>query len=378
MELPKLKIGTLTAPIPIVQGGMGVRVSLAPLASAVANEGGIGTISTIGLGDIHAPREDYERLSVEALRTEIQKAQSLLKDKSSPLAINVMGVLSNAEDLVRASVEEGIQMVVYGAGLPMRLPAWVPDPSVNLVPIISSARVAELICRSWSKKYDRVPDGFILEGPLAGGHLGYSNEQMDNMESCSVEVNLPEILQVLEQYEDQCGRRIPVIVAGGIYTGEDVARIIQLGASGVQMGTRFVATHECSVSDEFKQAFLDAKKEDIKIVKSPVGMPARALRNNFLDKLERGEKIKVRCSFRCLTACKMKEAKYCIADKLLDSYFGKIAEGLIFCGQNVHRVSKVVSVRELFQELLEGCAQVGNEKRINFGVESEGWNLSSP
>jgi nitronate monooxygenase len=354
MEVPKLKIGSITAKIPIIQGGMGVRVSLASLASAVANEGGIGTISTIGLGDIDAPRKEFEAISVEALRNEIRKAKSMVNEEMGHLAVNVMGVLSNAADLVKASVQEGVKIIVYGAGLPMKLPLWVTDRSVNLVPIISSARVSDLICKAWDKKYEITPDAFVLEGPLAGGHLGYSNEQLDHIDDFSLEKILPEVLEVNKKYEDKYGKKIPVIVAGGIYDGGDIAKMMDLGASGVQMGTRFVCTEECGVSDEFKNAYLTAKEEDIVIVKSPVGLPGRAIRNAFLKKLEEVDKIKVKCPYKCLTVCKMGDAKYCIAKALLNSYFGKIDEGLIFCGQNAHRIKQIIPVKDLVNELLAG------------------------
>jgi len=256
MEIPKLQIGSLTADIPIIQGGMGVRVSLSALASAVANEGGIGTISSIGLGDIEASKKEYEKISREALMSEIHKVKS---KTDGHLAINFMGVLSNVNDLIQTSIEEGIKMIVFGAGLPTKLPALVNDPSVNLVPIISSARVAELILRVWDKRYERTADGLILEGPLAGGHLGFSQEQLEHPEEYSLEKLLPEVLEVIKTYEDKYGRKIPVITGGGIYDGKDIARMLSLGASGVQIGTRFVCTKECDVSNEFKQAYLGAK-----------------------------------------------------------------------------------------------------------------------
>ena len=349
MEIPKLRIGSFTSDIPIVQGGMGVRVSLASLASAVANEGGIGTISSIGLGDIEASKQEYERESREALIKEIRKAKS---KTTGHLAVNFMGVLSNVDDLIKTSVDEGVKMIVFGAGLPSRLPDLVHDPSVNLVPIISSARVAELILRIWDKRFERTADGLILEGPLAGGHLGFSEEQLKNPEEYSLEKLLPEVQECIKAFEDKYGRKIPVITGGGIYDGEDIARMLSLGASGVQMGTRFVCTEECGVSQEFKQAYLDAKEEDIVIIKSPVGMPGRAIKNNFLKDLEIQGKMKIKCFYRCLTMCKIDEAQYCIALALANSYFGDVEHGLIFCGQNAYRINKIITVRELIQELL--------------------------
>lgn len=349
MQIPKLVIGSITADIPIVQGGMGVRVSLSSLAGAVANEGGIGTLSSIGLGDPEAMKTEYEAMSREALVREIHKARAMTQGH---LAVNFMGVLSNVDDLIKTAVHEGIRLVVFGAGLPTKLPALVEDPSVNLVPIVSSARVAELILRVWDKHYGRTADGFILEGPLAGGHLGFSKDQLSRPEEFSLERLLPNLLEALKGYEDKYGRKIPVIAAGGVFDAGDIARMLRLGASGVQMATRFVCTVECGVSPEFKQAYLDASKEDIVIIDSPVGMPGRAIRNKFLREVETRGNLPIRCPYRCLTACKVEKAKYCIAMALLNSYFGDVDHGLIFCGHNAYRVKEIVTVRSLISSLM--------------------------
>jgi len=348
MEIPNLKIGSVTADIPIIQGGMGVRVSLSSLSAAVANTGGIGTIASVGLGDIDAGKDDFERVSRESLVEEIRKAKSLT---DGHLAVNFMGVLSNADDMIKATVREGIKIIVYGAGLPMKLPALVQDPSVNLIPIVSSARVARLILQSWNKRYGRIPDALILEGPLAGGHLGFSMEQLQEPEKYSLDILLPEVLETIKPFEDKYGKKIPVIAAGGIFTGKDIAKMLSLGASGVQMATHFVCTEECDVSQEFKETYLNATKEDIVIIKSPVGMPGRAIRNKFLNDIEI-KKLKVTCPYRCLTLCKVSEAKYCIALALLNSYFGDVDHGLIFCGQNAYRVNEIVKVKDLVSGLL--------------------------
>ncbi|MGD2246720.1 MAG: nitronate monooxygenase family protein, partial [Candidatus Aminicenantes bacterium] len=349
MKIPKLQIGSITADIPIVQGGMGVRVSLSSLASAVAEEGGIGTISSIGLGDVEASKNEYEKMSREALQKEIRKAKSIT---NGHIAVNFMGVLSNVNDLIMTAVREGIKIIVYGAGLPAKLPDMIKDSSINLVPIVSSARVAELILRVWDKRYERTADAIILEGPLAGGHLGFSDEQLNHLEKYSLEKLLPEVLETVKTYDDKYGKKIPVIVAGGIFNGKDIARMLSLGASGVQLATRFVCTEECGVSPEFKQAYLDAEKEDIVIIKSPVGMPGRAIQNKFLRDLEIKGKLKVKCPYRCLSVCKVDKARYCIALALVKSYFGDVDNGLLFCGQNAYRINKIVTVKELIAELL--------------------------
>jgi nitronate monooxygenase len=349
MKIPSLQIGDVTARIPIIQGGMGVRVSLAGLAAAVANEGGIGTIASVGLGDIEAAKLDFERICREALIHELRKAKSLT---NGLIAVNIMGVLSNAKDLVQATAREGIRLIVSGASLPLKLPEMVEDSGALLLPIISSGRAADLVLRTWDKRYQRTADAIVIEGPLAGGHLGFSEEQLQEPEKYSLSILLPEVLQVIKRFEDKYGRKIPVIVGGGIYDGTDIARMLQAGASGVQMATRFVCTVECEVAQEFKQAYLDANEEDIVIIKSPVGLPGRAIRNQFLKNLENGLQEKINCPWRCLSTCNVAEARYCIALALINAYLGDMNKGLVFCGQNAHRLHKIVTVKELIAELL--------------------------
>ncbi|OQX95636.1 nitronate monooxygenase [candidate division KSB1 bacterium 4572_119] len=350
MNIPSLKIGNMISEMPIVQGGMGVRVSLSSLAAAVANEGGIGTISSIALGDINATIGEYEKSSREALIREIRKAKKLT---SGLLAVNIMEALSNARDLIATAVREGIKIIVVGAGLPLKLPEIVEDDSVNLIPIVSSGRAAGLILRSWDKRYGKTADGFILEGPLAGGHLGFSNEQLDNIDDYSVEKLLPDVLDAVKSYEEKYDKKIPIIVGGGIFDGKDIARMLKLGASGVQMGTRFVCTDECNVSPQFKQAYLEATEDDIEIIKSPVGMPGRAIKNKFLTKVENNGKSRIKCQYKCLSVCNIAKAKYCIAKALLNSWAGDVHNGLIFCGQNAYRIKEVISVKQLFAELCD-------------------------
>jgi len=339
----------MTAKIPLIQGAMGVRISLSSLASAVANEGGIGTIASVGLGDVEASKHEYERISREALVHEIRKAKNLT---NGLLAINVMGVLSNADDLIATAVREGIKIIVAGASLPLKLPGQVEDPSVSLLPIVSSGRAAELVLRAWDKRYGRAADGIILEGPLAGGHLGFSMEQLNEVEHYSLHKLLREVLEAIKAFEDKSGKKIPVIAGGGIFDGKDIAEILLAGASGVQMATRFVGTIECDVAPEFKQAYLSAKEEDIVIIKSPVGLPGRAIRNAFIKEVEKRGKLDVRCPYRCLSTCDVLNAKYCIAQALVNACVGDVDHGLIFCGQNAYRVNKIVTVKELMAELM--------------------------
>jgi nitronate monooxygenase len=355
MKIPELQIGSITAKVPIVQGAMGVRVSLSSLVSAVANEGAIGTIASVGLGELVALEQEFVKECRETLIKEIHKAKA---KSNGHIAVNVMAALSNANDLIKTAVAEGIKMIVVGAGLPLKLPRLIGDNSVNLVPIISSSRAAELILATWDKRFGRTADGIILEGPLAGGHLGFSMDQLGQPEKYSLEKLLPEVLEVLKPFEDRYGRKIPVIAAGGIYTGQDIARMLSLGASGVQMATRFVGTIECDVSQEFKQAYLEAREEDIVLIQSPVGLPGRAIKNKFLRDLEIKGKFKDKCPYQCLASCKISEAKYCIAKALLNSYFGDVDHGLIFAGHNAYRVKEIVTVKALLTELLEELAAV--------------------
>lgn len=348
MKIPPLNIGDIHVPFPLIQGGMGVRVSLARLAAAVANEGGIGTIASVGLGDIEASKTDFENVSRDALIHEIRRAKTMTE---GPLAINIMGVLSNARDLIQTSVREGIKIIVSGASLPLKLPEMVDDATVKLLPIISSGRAADIVLRTWDKRYARTADAVVLEGPLAGGHLGFSFEQLREPEKYSLSVLLPEVLAAVKPFEEKHGRKIPVIAGGGIFTGADIARMLQAGASGVQMATRFVCTDECEVAPEFKQAYLDSKEDDIVIIHSPVGLPGRAIRNQFLRNLEDGTLDRLKCPYRCLTTCNIAEARYCIAQALVNAYEGDMDRGLVFCGQNAYRVNEIVSVKELIAEL---------------------------
>lgn len=348
-QIPELQIGDITVKVPIIQGGMGVRVSLASLSAAVANEGAVGTISSIGLGDIEASKSDYLGESINALQREIRKARNLTEGH---LAVNFMGVLSHVDDLILTAIQEGIRIIIYGAGIPTRLPELAEEGEVNFVPIVSSARVGDIILRSWERRYNRIPEALILEGPLAGGHLGFSQEQLDDLDHYSLENLLGQLLETVAPFEERFGRKIPIITAGGIYTGADIARILALGASGVQMATRFVCTFECDVSDEFKQAYLDAREEDIVIIRSPVGLLGRAINNPFLKRIEDEDGGKIPCFYRCLTACKVEDAKYCIALALLNAYRGNLEDGLIFCGTNAYRIDRIVSVKDLISELL--------------------------
>ena len=283
-----LKIGDLLARLPIIQGGMGVGISLSGLASAVANQGGVGVISSAGLGVIYREHsKDYNTASIWGLREELRKAREKTK---GIIGVNVMVAMSNFADMVRTAIAEKADIIFSGAGMPLNLPSFLTKGSkTKLAPIVSSARAAKLICEKWLANYKYVPDAIVVEGPKAGGHLGYKPEQITD-EHFSLERLLPEIVSEVRRFGTAHDTHIPVIAAGGIYTGEDIYRIMELGADGVQMGTRFVTTEECDASTEFKRSYIEASQQDIEIIQSPVGMPGRAIHNSFLERVKQGLK----------------------------------------------------------------------------------------
>ena len=350
-ELKPLVIGDVSARIPLIQGGMGVGISLSGLASAVSNAGGIGVIAAAGIGLLEPDGfKDFLGANIRALQREIRKAKSLTK---GVLGVNIMVALTNFADMVRTAIEEKIDIIFAGAGLPMNLPAYLHGSKTKLVPIVSSAKAAILLARRWLEKYNYLPDAFVVEGPMAGGHLGFKEDQLEDP-AFSLEKIVPEVLQAVRPFEEKTGRKIPVIAGGGIYTGADIRKFIEMGASGVQMATRFVATNECDASIKFKNAYIEARKEDLRIIKSPVGMPGRAIANTFLDDVEQGKKKPFTCPYHCIITCDIDKAPYCISLALLNAQKGNLENGFAFAGANVWRIEKIVSVKELINELVEG------------------------
>lgn len=350
-NLKALQIGNLKIQYPIIQGGMGVRISASNLASAVSNAGGLGVVASVGTGEEWPDRSvDYETRSVLSLKEMLLKAKSLT---DNPIGVNIMCALSNYDSLVKASVAVGVAAIISGAGLPLHLPGLVDNPNTKLIPIVSSGRAADIICRTWLRRYNRLPDAIVVEGKLAGGHLGLKMEEALNGGGKPLEGLVEDTLAVTAKYTaDSTSTSIPVIAAGGIYDGNDIARMISVGASGVQMGTRFVCTDECDADDAFKEEYLNAKEEDIVVIKSPIGLPLRVIRNRFVDRLLAGEKMDFKCRYRCLTPCNPKETQYCVADALVNAYRGNMDRGFATCGANAGRVDKIVPVRELIDELV--------------------------
>ncbi|MCD7976101.1 MAG: nitronate monooxygenase [Tannerellaceae bacterium] len=346
-----LTIGDLQARLPIIQGGMGVGISLSGLASAVANEGGIGVISAAGLGLLYKKLSpNYTEAGNLGLAHEIRQAREKAK---GIIGVNIMVALSDFADLVKTSIAEKADIIFSGAGLPLDLPSYLTkDSMTKLVPIVSSARAVRIICEKWKNNYDYLPDAIVLEGPKAGGHLGYKENQLED-EHFSLEELLPQVVQEVSLFEQKYHKNIPVIAAGGIYTGEDIHRIMQLGASGVQLGTRFVTTEECDASEAFKETYIKAEEKDIEIIKSPVGMPGRAISCSFLQKVKDGLKQPKACPFHCIKTCDISRSPYCIVTALYNAFKGNFESGYAFAGSNAFRADRIMSVKETMSELLK-------------------------
>ncbi len=346
-----LRIGDLAITVPVIQGGMGVGISLSGLAAAVANEGGVGVISSAGLGLLYRHfSENFLEASIHGLMEEIRKAREKTK---GIIGVNIMVAMTNFVDMIKTSISEKVDIIIAGAGLPLDLPSFLKKDSITkLIPIVSSARATRIICEKWKTNYDYLPDAVIVEGPKAGGHLGFREEQIGD-ESYALEKLVPEIVNELNTFEEKYNKPIPLIAAGGIYTGEDIKNIMELGASGVQMGTRFVTTHECDASPGFKQAYINADEKDIEIIKSPVGMPGRAIFSDFIRKVKEGKKQPLRCPFKCIRTCDIDKSPYCIIIALINALKGNFENGFAFAGSNAFRATKICSVKEIFQSLLK-------------------------
>lgn len=350
-----LRIGDLAIAVPVIQGGMGVGISLSGLAAAVANEGGVGVISSAGLGLLYKEiSENFLEASIHGLKEEIRKAREKTK---GIIGVNVMVAMTNFVDMIKTSISERVDIIIAGAGLPLDLPSFLKKDSITkLVPIVSSARATRILCEKWKANYDYLPDAVIVEGPKAGGHLGFKEEQIGD-ENYTLEKLVPEIVNELKTFEEKYNKPIPLIAAGGIYTREDIKNIMELGASGVQMGTRFVTTDECDASPGFKQAYINASEKDIEIIRSPVGMPGRAIFSDFIRKVKEGKKQPLKCPFKCIKTCDISKSPYCIIIALINALKGNFEHGFAFAGSNAFRATKISSVKEIFQSLLEEYKQ---------------------
>lgn len=346
-----IKLGDKESKYPIIQGGMGVGVSLHKLAGNVSKEGGIGVIST---ADIGYQEEDFNtnplKANLRAIGTEIKKAREIAGEDKI-LAVNVMVALKNYADIVKECVKQKIDLIISGAGIPKDLPEYIKGSKTKIAPIVSSLRCCKLIVKHWITKYNYTPDMIVIEGTEAGGHLGFKPEELEEGNKPKLEDITKDVVNYIKEVEKDTGKEIPVISAGGIWDKNDIEKFLGLGASGVQMATRFVATDECDASEEFKKAYVEASKENIKIIKSPVGMPGRALYNKFIKKVE-NEKSKITKCYGCIKTCDVATTPYCITKALINAVKGNLDEGLIFVGSNVHKIEKIVPVHDLMQELV--------------------------
>jgi nitronate monooxygenase len=357
-KMPSLDIGNLKVNLPIIQGGMGVGISLSGLASAVANQGGVGVIASVGISLVTPELEDMpiRKGSLVGLAQEIKKAKSLT---DGAIGVNIMVALTDFDKLLLTAVDEGADIVFLGAGLPLKVPQLLTpermqEGKTKTAPIVSSARAANLIFKTWAK-HNCSPDAIVVEGPMAGGHLGFKRMQLSDPDY-KLEDLIPDVVEVVKPWEQHFGKSIPVIAAGGVYTGADILKYQHLGAQGVQMATRFVPTIECDADESFKQAYVDAQKDDMAIISSPVGLPGRAIRNSFLEQVEAGEKKPFKCPYKCLRTCDYKTAPYCIAQALGNAQQGQLDDGFVFAGANAWRTTEISSVKSVIDAINEEYA----------------------
>lgn len=310
-DFPELVMGPVRARVPIIQGGMAVRVSMAPLAAAVACEGAVGIIAGSGI-------------QVEELVTEIREARRRCAD--GIIGVNVMVAVRNFADLVRAAIAEGVDLVIAGAGFSRDLFRWCREAGVAAVPIVSSARLAQLAEKEGA-------DAIVVEAKEAGGHLG-TDEPLMSL--------LPKVLEAV---------KVPVIAAGGIMHGWDIRKVLDMGAAGVQMATRFACSVESSAADAFKRAYVRSRPEDVVLIQSPVGMPGRALRTRFVRELEAGRAPKPGNLALCEACLKHCGKDYCIIEHLRRAQQGDIETGLVFCGERVGEIDDILTVHQIIERL---------------------------
>lgn len=368
----ELVIGDLTAKIPVIQGGMGVGISLSGLAGNVAACGGVGIISTAQIGFRDKEFEGNPlRANLRAIGEEIRKAREIAK--GGIIGVNIMVATRKYGEYVKEAVKAGADLIISGAGLPTELPKLVEGSRTKIAPIVSTVKSARVICKLWDRHYRKVPDLVVIEGPKAGGHLGFSREQLKlygidcdgekrdkagekisalkNMEkSGSYNEEVRGIIQVVKEYGEKYGKKIPVVMAGGIFDRSDFLHALELGADGVQMGTRFVTTYECDADEKYKQMYLEAEREDIMIVDSPVGMPGRAIRNDFIRRKNENRKPVKKC-YQCLTGCNPADTPYCITRALVNAAVGKVDEALLFCGENAWKCRRMEHVKDILEEI---------------------------
>ncbi|PID48355.1 MAG: 2-nitropropane dioxygenase [Proteobacteria bacterium] len=362
MELKPLKIGKHTIKFPIIQGGMGVGISWDRLAGSVSNAGGLGVVSAVGTGYYDGGKHSKKNInsrpyteenfySYEGLKAIYENARKICKDK--PLGVNILYAINDYARVLQDACKIGFDVIITGAGLPTNMPEFTKDfPNVALVPIVSSAKALKIICKRWKQRYDKTPDAVIVEGPKSGGHQGFTYEQCF-MEEFQLENLIKPIKEEIKKWGD-----FPLVAAGGIWDHGDIKEMVAIGANGVQMGTRFIGTHECDAHDEFKDILIKAKKDDISLFKSPVGYPARGVLTKLHKLVEAKKAPAIKCISNCVSPCQRgREAKivgYCIADRLSDAYLGKRDSGLFFTGTNGYKLNEIISVKKLIEKLVHG------------------------
>lgn len=349
MNIPTLKIGNLEAKFPLIQGGMGIGVSLSRLAAAVANQGGIGIISGAQTGYKEDNfKTNNDQANVIGIQKEIRKAREL--SPNGIIGINFLQASHNYIELVNTAVQEKVDLIISGAGLPKTLPEYVKGTQTKIAPIVSSGRAAKLLTKLWKKRYDYLPDAIVVEGSKAGGHLGFKREDLESNNIKPLKELVVEVLDAIKPFESKYNQKIPVIAAGGIYSGKDMREMIELGASGVQMATRFVATEECDAHDNFKKAYINATEDSIELIQSPVGLPGRVVKNEFTKKVA-ADALKIRSCYRCLKGCNPKVAPFCITEALIDAVNGDTENGLVFVGTNGYKIDHISTVKDVFESL---------------------------
>ena len=349
-KIKPLKIGELTAPFPVIQGGMGVGISLSHLAGTVAACGGVGILSAAQIG---FREEGFEKdpigTNLKAIKKEICKARKIAN--GGIIGINIMVATQRYEEYVKAAVESGVDLIISGAGLPVDLPELVEGSKTKIAPIVSTVKSAKVICKMWDRHYHRVPDLVVIEGPKAGGHLGFSRKQLEIFTPEVYDQEIRQIIELVKEYEKKYQKRIPVVVAGGIFDRKDFLHALELGADGVQMGTRFVTTYECDAAEEYKKAYINVSKKNIVLVDSPVGMVGRAVGNTFA--LAEGKKEPVKKCYQCIKTCNPGDTPYCITNALVKAAKGETENALVFCGENAWKCDKIEHVGDILRELCE-------------------------
>ncbi len=346
MKLKPLKIRNLEAQYPVIQAGMGVRIGNATLAAATVKSGGFGTIASVGFGRIETSIDKYVGEVCDYLAQEIREARRLC-DNQKPLGVNIMVALSTYKEFAEVCVKEKVDFIISGAGLPLPLPEYVGDADIALIPVISGGRALEVVVRCWLRKYNRKPDAIIIEGPKCGGHLGFAMEQIDDPESCSLDVLLAECKEVLSRYDID----VPILAAGEVATRDDVERFIDMGFDGVQVGTYFITAEEAGIDARSKEVFINATNDDVVIIKSPVGLPCRVLKTPLVKRVLSGGQESFRCPYHCLRTCNPKKVPFCIAKALLATWSGDVENGLYMCGCNIDSVKEIYPLQQFFDTL---------------------------